>query len=337
MSSKKAILLTHDPGGYSVVYPIFQEISKDRAVEMFCLGPSGFLNPLLCNEENSFLSELQIYLEDETIELLVTGTSWGTDVELRAIKMCEQFGVTTVSILDYWSGYVSRFRMQDGSIIYPDFLIVMDDLAYQEAKQDGVPESIMKVLGHPGLDYYISLRKLNDSKIGHPSKSNVLFLSQPIQTVYDSSLGFDEEIVLNDCIRITQEMNVNLHVKFHPKDRHEFIEKYSYLSVNGDMIDLLTNHDLVIGMSTVSLLHAVILNLPTISYQPNLKGQDLCITNKLGLTDPIYITDNFNEVLFNYLYNPNIVENVLESKNLIWLDGMSTIRIARYLKGLSER
>src|SRR5690606_26306916 len=73
-------------------------------------------------------------------------------------------------------------------------------------------------------------------------------------------------------------------IKFHPKDQAELISGYSDYAIQGKLPELFSEFDVVIGMSTMALLHAFLLGVKTYSYQPHLVQADMCITNKLGLT-----------------------------------------------------
>ncbi|WP_371362962.1 hypothetical protein [Sporomusa rhizae] len=328
---KKIILLAHDPGGYDVVFPVAQKLQRDgNAVDFYTIGPAAKLNPMYSVAKAELLRLIRNLLSNGEICGLVTGTSGGSSLELQAIAACRQAGIPTVAIIDYWSNYRSRFVCPTGEVIYPDYCIVMDGLAKDEAIRDGIPKTIISVLGHPGLDKYTACQTMMRCCSNEWNK--VLFLSQPLSAFYGENLGYTEQQALSDCIKVvTKRNNCSLHIKFHPKDAECFQQRYAKIAVSGNLIDILSDYDLVIGMSTMGLLHAVLMGIPAISYQPNLRQQDLCITNKLGLTK-LSTSPQELEMLMNSRFDVQVTTNSsVLSQKFIWLDGHSTERVAGFI------
>ncbi|MCO1603806.1 hypothetical protein [Desulfosporosinus nitroreducens] len=326
---KKIILLAHDPGGYDALFSVVERMQQESVpLEFYCIGPAAKLNPSNAVSESRVVQEIQSMLLEKKMSGLVTGTSWGNRLELKAIAACKEVQIPTISILDYWSNYQARFKDDLGKFIYPDTYIVMDELAAQEARQEGVPSNILKVLGHPGLDKYILQRK---KTMFFGNKKKLLFLSQPLSALYGQELGYTEQQVLEDCLLAVQgNDDYSLSVKFHPKDDPNWKGRYTDISEDGALLDIMTEYDLIIGMNTMGLLHAVLMGIPAISYQPNLQKPDLCITNKLGFTRLI---KSYQELEF-LLNTPKGEDrkNICLPKSFIWLDGHSTDRVVGCIK-----
>jgi len=69
-----------------------------------------------------------------TPEIVLTGTSWASDLEKETVKWAMQKGICSVSYLDHWCNYVSRF--QNGSeFILPNEIWVGDEDAYEMARR----------------------------------------------------------------------------------------------------------------------------------------------------------------------------------------------------------
>ncbi|MBR3722831.1 MAG: hypothetical protein IKN12_08700 [Selenomonadaceae bacterium] len=278
---KKIIFLAHDPGGSDVIAPVYKAFPTELYDKIFyAAGPAGDKYETYRKDKEDILRSLEAYLKQNELQCLVTGTSWADDTEIRSIAMCKSAQVVTVSVLDYWSNYAKRFlSAESGETIYPDFYFMMDDIAKKEAIADGVPESIIKVVGHPGLDKYLLKNKSKDSK----PKTRVLFLSQPLSALYGKSLGFNEYDVMEDLMSICKELSLPLSIKFHPKDSMDFKAKYQKLSINGDTDEAMLNSKIVVGMNTMALLYGALMGVSVISYQPNLLQKDMCITNRLSI------------------------------------------------------
>lgn len=344
MNMKKIVLLAHDPGGYDVVFPVVQTLQREgNAADFYTAGPAAKLNPLHSIEAHELLKLIKCMLDNREIAGLVTGTSWGSNLELQAIAACRQVGVPTVSILDYWSNYYTRFVFTSGEVIYPDYYIVMDELAKGEAIQAGIPRPIITVLGHPGLDQYIvcpppslrgaaATRQFPQAGGLRNERKKVLFLSQPLSVLYGERLGYTEQQALAGCIKAAaNRTDCRVHVKFHPKDTEQLQQRYAEIAVSGNLLAIMPEYDLIIGMSTMGLLHAVLMGIPAISYQPNLRQEDGCITNKLGLTK-LAVSPPELERLMNAVLDGQVTVPGSElPQKLIWFDGRSTERVTGFI------
>lgn len=327
---KKIIFLAHDPGGCDALLPVVERLHQETVpLEFYCIGPAANLNPDNAASEVEVIQIIQQMLMEKSVSVLVTGTSWGSKLELKEIAACKNKGIPTLSILDFWSNYQARFKDEAGNFIYPDYFLVMDKLAALEAANEGVPLEIIKVLGHPGLDKFISGQK-HKRHLKH--KKKILFLSQPLSVLYGKELGYTEQQVLEEVAQIIREnKDYSLYIKFHPKDSSSLKNNYLGLSVEGNLLDIMTEYDVIIGMNTMGLLHAVLLGLPAISYQPNLKKPDMCITNKLGLTRLVSSYQELKSILNTKRFSNENVK-ISQSESCIWLDGRSTDRVTRFIR-----
>lgn len=328
---KKILFLVHDPGGYDAVYPVFEKLyAEGHSVEFYCVGPASKLNVSYAFPQEEIIELIRDQLAENRLRAVVTGTSWGSDLELQVTAMCKEANIPTFVILDYWINYLLRLSEPSGKVILPDYYIVMDDLAKEEAIREGVLQSILYPLGHPGLDRFFAKRTGYEKQPDQYKK--ILFLSQPLSKLYEDTLGYTEREVLQHCVDIVQMAEeLSLQVKFHPKDDASLQEQFSGIAVTGELIDLLPQYDLIIGMNTIGLLHAVLMGVPAISYQPNLKQSDMCITTKLGLTPLLTSFDQLKSYLVNGNQNEShsSVQNALSK--FIWADGKSTARVYSFL------
>lgn len=337
MNTKLMVFLAHDPGSYDVTNPVYTKLfDRNHTAKYYCVGPAASLNPQYAASEHDFLAELHAYLRAGTISVLVTGRSWGTDLEPRAIRLCQDFHIPTVAILDYWSNYTMRTADPSCTSICPDHYVVMDELAKNEAVLAGVPQSVIRVLGHPGLDRYVGYRSLQSKPISDVPK--LLFLSQPLSQLYGDSWGYTEQSVLQDLLRACEQVPIQLDVKFHPKDNSSFKEQYGSISVTGDLIELMPQYDLVIGMNSMALLHAVIMGVRAVSYQPQLQIPDVCITTKLGLT-PLIST--YSQLIAYLQTLPLLLDNKetdiqIHNKAYLWFDGQSAERVALFIEDVNR-
>lgn len=264
--------------------------------------------------------------------VLVTGTSWNSLVETDAIQICKNRNIITISILDYWTNYIERFKNR-GHYILPDYYFVMDDYAKKEAAGAGIPVEIIRVAGHPGMDKYIHAKDNEVYKLGKSESYDirkVLFLSQPVYPLWGYTLGYTEDKVISDLIKAGCEMGYELSVLFHPKDTQHLKDKYGLYEVQGKIMDIVHEYDAVIGMFTIGILQAHLLGRRVVSYQPGLAAADPCISNRLGITNGIFSYAD----LINHLKNGIVIK---EPENVpVWLDGKSTARAAEEILKICE-
>ena len=328
MIMKKVVFVCHDPGGFDVIQPVYEALKKENITcEFFPVGPSKRMAGYGVDEAE-LLHILKNMLTNNEVCMLVTGTSWGTDIEVKCLEMCSCVGVKTVSILDYWSNYRMRFKYMDyEKYVFPDKLFVMDEIAYEEAIADGIDKSIIEITGSPGLDKYIALMKAD---VGKQTKKigDVLFLSDPVSELYGDSLGYTEQTVFADIMDVCKDLGRDVRIKFHPKDNDEIRNKYADRAVEGTIEDVVPKFSVVIGMATMGLLHSWFLGIPIVSYQPGLMRNDMCITNILGITTRVDCKNSLKKLLENDSFYRG------RDKKMIWEDGKSVTRVCTRLHSL---
>lgn len=319
----KVLFLAHDPGGYDAILPIYRNMTNKKKetpyqVEMMPAGELGGLGYSM--SDNDILNKISNCFSSGNNMILVTGTSWHSDIEIRAIRTCKEKHIKTVSVLDYWINYKERF--QDGNAyVYPDYYLVMDEMAKREAVEAGVPEDIIVIVGNPGLDRYVNMRT------PRVKTGKLLFLSQPLSALYGNSWGYTEYSAFDGVIRAGKELGYQVHVKFHPKESDDMKRKYAAFSVEGAVEDLVHEYEVVVGMCTMGLLQCALMGVPIISYQPELTVHDCCITNKLGITQGAYKYEELIEQLGS-------IDISGDHEKPVWYDGKSTERCVNFIENL---
>jgi hypothetical protein len=80
-------------------------------------------------------------------DTILTGTSWQSDLELRAIVLAHSLHRHCVSFIDHWGHYLERFERGD-QLTLPDEIWVGDDLAMTLAQQC-FPEMPISLVANP--------------------------------------------------------------------------------------------------------------------------------------------------------------------------------------------
>ncbi len=299
-------------------------------------------------------------------DLIVTGTSSEDFTERRLWKAAERAGITSFAVLDQWTNYRLRLISEGGDpmnerapseLIVPSFFFIMDEFARREMCALGIDREKLVVSGQPFFDYIRKTgdrfttreiealrRKLTGSEGGHV----VLFASQPIASIHrkngmaEDFWGYTEETVLKSVVkclsRLTEEMatKVTLVLRLHPKDEPNVYQDALATCPNSikvvvdretDSSLLLKASDLIIGMFSMLLLEAAILERRFISVQIGLKRENPLIFDRMGLLRSILTEQELEETLRGILSGKN-----REFPNFNFEFG-ATERITNYLEG----
>lgn len=236
--------------------------------------------------------------------LLLCATSYRTEEHEKAfIAAATKLGIRSIAVLDFWANYGVRFADASGELRYlPDVITAMDQAARDGLVADGVPPDRIVIAGHPGFDAITRQRAAFDAvqraalrkSLGTPDGAlQVLFASQPLRDLYgadESSAtfrGFHEHSVLDAVIASLEASArstgraMQLVIRPHPReDVKPYMSRQSawigiVVSKDGDARECAMASDLVIGMTTMLLVEAGYLGVPTVSLQPDLQRPNM--------------------------------------------------------------
>lgn len=209
-------------------------------------------------------------------------------------------GCPVIHVLDNWSLYGERLRGFDATgtpqIVVPDCYAVMDELAYAGAIADNVPADRLKITGHPDL---AKLDAERDSFSGPTSEGlDILFVSEPALSdsgaaAHPGSRGYDETTVTQAFIATLAQLdlpeNVNLLVAPHPREDRltvysRWVDQMAHAGISDIPFTLVPQDGVraalhrathVVGMTSILLYEAWLLERPTLSLQPNLQWDQM--------------------------------------------------------------
>jgi hypothetical protein len=256
--------------------------------------------------------------------LLLTGTSWGGERwELRFLDAAGNAGIPSLSVIDFWSNYASRFQADSG-LILPDRIAVPDRMARLEAAAEGLPVDRLVETGNP---HYESLlrdyrgfdresRLAFRERVGLPRTATViLFASQPIRALYGRRIGYTEDQVLGLVRNALEEVSAwlghstVLAVRRHPREAAIELPQSSRAvpvrtAEGNDPLEWALAADLVVGMTSALLLQTAALGGRAVSVQPGLIGVDRLPSNRLGLSDGVFAPTEVAPALYRALARP---------------------------------
>ena len=299
-------------------------------------------------------------------DLIVTGTSSEDFTERHLWTAAEAAGIPSFAVLDQWTNYRLRLipEVDDptngcpaSKLVVPSFIFIMDEFAREEMCALGIDPKKLVVSGQPFFDH---IRKTGDkftaSEIdalrqqitGAQGGLVFVFASQPIASIHrmngmaEDHWGYTEKTVLKsvaECLsNLAEELavKVTLVLRLHPKDEADAYKDSLATSQNSikvvfdretDSTLLLKAADLVIGMFSMLLLEAAILERRFISVQIGLKRENPLIFDRMGLARSILTEEELEKALRRILTGGK-----WENPGLTFEFG-ATEKIIQYLEG----
>jgi hypothetical protein len=310
--------------------------------------------------------ETSEFLRKKCPDLVVTGTSSEDFTERHLWKAAESAGIASFAVLDQWTNYRLRLIPEGDApttehptskLVVPSFFFIMDEFARKEMCALGIDREKLVVSGQPFFDFIRrtgdkftagDIKKLRQELTGTEDSLVFVFASQPIASIHrkngmaEDYWGYTERTVLKSVVgclsKLTEELavKVTLVLRLHPKD-----ELDSYQDALADLPSsikvvfdretdsslLLKSADLIIGMFSMLLLEAAILERQFISVQIGLKRESPLIFDRMGSVRSILSEEELEETLRGVLNGKR-----RDGSNLKFEFG-ATERIVKYLEG----
>lgn len=295
-----------DPGGANALLPACVRLAERgagvRILDHGFLGrnaPAGL--PRLAPPAEA--ADVREWLAGQGIGGLCFGTSLTDRLPLALARAARHLNLPVICVLDNWMNYRARLGMDGLPDLLPDCYAVMDDRARNEAVAEEVPESCLRVTGHPGLASLAeevaaaSPARRQDIRgqlgMGLHGRSLVAFIGEPAAKDQGNGphsatwRGYTEYDVLPLLCRELQGGAESLDVVIvpHPRDDPAELEALwqgargrlggglALAGPSGRQIVLAA--DRVAGMASILLYESWLQGKPTLSLQPGLIRPDL--------------------------------------------------------------
>jgi hypothetical protein len=233
-------------------------------------------------------------------ELIMTGTSYRSDIEKKVHQLAKQKQIPCYAFIDHWTAMRKRFENTDGTMIVPNLVWVIDERAKKLAIEDGLPETNIVITGNPYTQWLANWKPvqhrqqfLHAAGIPDPSSRLLLFAPDPISNINGKDqYGFDELSATQELVTLLN--NDALHgwtllFKTHPNQNlealHACINKHPSVVVLPADIDTNTclyYADVVMGFFSNILLEADILKKTILRYLPNTEINDPIAELQIG-------------------------------------------------------
>jgi hypothetical protein len=275
-SDDVVVLVSHDSGGAELLSSWIRS-NPEQKYKLVVEGPARevFIRKKVLNHEMDIESAIQ------SGNWVLTGSSWGSELEISAIKLANREEKYIVTFLDHWVNYRSRLT-RNGKLNLPDEIWVGDRYAYMVAINELPTELRKKIVGNPYFEDSLSqLKQL--SATSQIDGIKVLYLCENISghaanvegneagwgyTEYDALKYFFDK-VKGECID-------HITVRPHPSDpdgKYEFIfgmglENLSVANKTEPLIVQISQHDWIVGCNTTAMVLSSLAGKRTISCIP---------------------------------------------------------------------
>jgi len=304
----KILIVAHDAGGAEIV-SAWVKANPLNQYYFILEGPAvAVFSRKILNIDNYCVDELvEVFSK---IEFVLTGTSWGSDLERNVIKASRKQNIFVASYLDHWVNYLERF-LCDGEVCLPNEIWVGDSDAENLAK------NIFKetpVRMEPN-QYYVEVKN-EYKKIVAPSRSkkyNLLYICEPVEaasvwkTGNKNSRNYTEFSALEyffnklNLLKLSENLE-KIKLRLHPsehKSKYDRVMETAQkkclcemdVSENTSLLEDYAWADYVVGISSMALVIAAMLEKKVFTCVPeNVKVTKLPLQNIFPLNkDTIFL------------------------------------------------
>jgi len=310
---EKILFCASDAGGMQNLVPIVLCAKEEHQ----CVVLASEVTSKFFEKEGIFstvtkigsLNEASEFLKEENPAAVISGTTCHVSSDRLLIGAAKAQGIRSLVVLDDWFSYRMRFADDDGNLVFiPDFICCQNQRSKEEAALEDLPMDNLVVTGSSSLTkkrktYFDYCQKAPQRPGFLDDNSVVTFLSDRHALYYGRKtgekgtlgdyIGYTEDEVRRDIFESLRKMRrqCTFVEKLHPNDaiRRKTFEDTNVKHVmikDCDLLPLVWHSDAVLGMHSIALLEAVILEKKVASYQPHCKRQ-LCSAVRLGLIDSL--------------------------------------------------
>ena len=295
---RKVLVVCHDAGAANILAALIKKYRNDVRWKALVDGPAkaifaqekikGYLRG-----EGLKSRDIDHILEKVAPDLVLTGTGWGSTLELEFIARARNRLIKTAAFLDHWGNYRERFGYPGKwKERLPDFVLVGDKWAYQIAIADGFPKKCLKKVENPYFEQIITCFRRTQKTVKESAKTRILLFSAPL---FEFALkkyrdpyhwGYTEYSILEDVLSLMcllqKARPYELKIRMHPAEKigkystllngNEYAQIYRFVSLSdpkkSTLIDDCSWADVAIGPGSTALCIASMLGKKVFSYAP---------------------------------------------------------------------
>ncbi len=284
----RIFVAAHDAGGSEVLAAWVRHHSAHTYI--FCLGGPAekIFFKRLGQIQYKPLSEALSLLESEKFDQILTGSSWGTDIERKIHRRAHELELYCIAYIDGYGDFRNGFFLE-GKFFFPDEVWVTSTQGEKSALSMGVPKEKLKIV--PSLYLEDMKKRVQDLERMILTESlvcRILYICENISSAENSyqiteniHRGYNEYEALDFFLSKVKEgdfgCNLQIRIRPHPSENSEkylpIIQKYSQENIqfsqsNSSLEADLAWSQIVVGCESVALLLAAECRREVYSYIP---------------------------------------------------------------------
>ncbi len=254
-------VVAHDAGASNLIISWLKHYTK--LVRPSLHGPAAVLwaEAFPKNE----IVPVEAALRDASV--LLSGTSWASDIEHKARKRAKSLGVRSVAVIDHWVNYRERF-IREGEMILPDELWVADTEAQTEARRC-FPDLPILQLPNLYLEALVQEVAACHPQFARQNPQNILYVLEPIRRRWGNDDRPGEmqafEFFLGYLSGLEGANKIQIRLRPHPSDwagkYDHWFERFPNVDLVIDSTGSLSNQiawaDWVVGCESFALVIAL--------------------------------------------------------------------------------
>lgn len=269
LNSKRIGIAANDAGGAEHISWLLRNLPQKSLA--YIDGPAKriFKNSGILYNKADQLNEIM------DCDLIITGSGWMSQLEVRAIKEAKLREIPCITLLDHWDNYLERFGEDYNT--QPQILAVTNSVALQTA-QEKFPNRVVWLL--PDFQIQSYQATIKQVKV---EPTRVLILLEPTSTS-NSIFSINNEVIENlfeSAISLKKARGLGtLVIRPHPSqiDDPLLVDKLKVrlgefeVSKSTSLVEDLEKSDVVLGLSSYALYISAMCGIDTYSYFAGMKG-----------------------------------------------------------------
>lgn len=257
--NKKIAIVANDAGGAQILS--YLSLNLKNKIFYVLSGPAK----KIFFKRNNVKKNYKISNVIKKIDLIITGTSFSSNLETDSILLAKKYKKKVYSFIDHWCNYKIRF-LRNGKLILPDAILTGDKDSYLLAKKT-FKKTQIKFISNPHFLHIKKFKKIKKKNIS----TNILFVSDNMNRV--TSTKNTDELILKKVINFYKKKILNnkiqLIVRNHPseqKNKYKNIIKNMKIKIdnNSELTSSLMNVNTILGHQSMAMVIGKLFGIKTI-------------------------------------------------------------------------
>ncbi len=215
-----SLVVCHDAGGAEVVSAWVRR-QGSTAFDFLLEGPALAIfdrkleAPARVPRDEAFAG-----IDAQRWSFVLTGSSWSSDLEARAVRAARAGGIRSATYLDHWMRYAERFEL-DGQTVLPNEVWVGDEHAESLARRS-LPNADVRLVPNAYVEDVVAAIDARD-RGDWSAERRVLYVTEPTRraalayTSDEAGYGYDEFQALAGYLR-RADADARVRVRPHPSE-----------------------------------------------------------------------------------------------------------------------